>query len=295
MTLEQQDMRLILASMTLLAGFWTGNANAISYSLNFSGPANGGSMGPSTSASYELLTGPNGPAEAFWGGCTAFYRCFSAPSYSGLNDLTLYGTWDNVGINLESNLNPHVTASTYVTPNPISPYLNSQISGTFNQSLLPTDLSLVTATKSLASRLSFSPSGTYINSYNPYIYSADWSMALNQADLPLSDLVSAQTIVTASFYAISNNGSPILSLSLPNLFSQTYQGTGVGHFSVDTSSLFALSSLPISGVINFTVEQRLLVTAVPEPETYALMLAGLGLLAFIARRRKHSLHWSIKK
>jgi len=28
-------------------------------------------------------------------------------------------------------------------------------------------------------------------------------------------------------------------------------------------------------------------TAIPEPETYALMLAGLGLMGFVARRRKH--------
>jgi len=28
------------------------------------------------------------------------------------------------------------------------------------------------------------------------------------------------------------------------------------------------------------------VAAVPEPETYALMLAGLGLLGFMARRKK---------
>ena len=28
------------------------------------------------------------------------------------------------------------------------------------------------------------------------------------------------------------------------------------------------------------------VTAVPEPETYALMLAGLGIIGFVARRRR---------
>ena len=30
------------------------------------------------------------------------------------------------------------------------------------------------------------------------------------------------------------------------------------------------------------------ITAVPEPETYAMMLAGLGLLGFAARRRKQA-------
>jgi probable HAF family extracellular repeat protein len=30
------------------------------------------------------------------------------------------------------------------------------------------------------------------------------------------------------------------------------------------------------------------VTAVPEPETYAMMLAGLGLMGFVARRRKNT-------
>ena len=34
-------------------------------------------------------------------------------------------------------------------------------------------------------------------------------------------------------------------------------------------------------------DDRLLqITAVPEPETYAMMLAGLGLMGFVARRRK---------
>ncbi|MDB5999472.1 MAG: hypothetical protein JWP52_1171, partial [Rhizobacter sp.] len=30
------------------------------------------------------------------------------------------------------------------------------------------------------------------------------------------------------------------------------------------------------------------VAAIPDPETYALMLAGLGLMAFVARRRKQA-------
>jgi len=33
-------------------------------------------------------------------------------------------------------------------------------------------------------------------------------------------------------------------------------------------------------------EKLVAVTAVPEPETYAMMLAGLGLIGTIARRRK---------
>ena len=31
------------------------------------------------------------------------------------------------------------------------------------------------------------------------------------------------------------------------------------------------------------------VGAIPEPETYALMMAGLGVMAFVARRRKQSI------
>jgi hypothetical protein len=34
---------------------------------------------------------------------------------------------------------------------------------------------------------------------------------------------------------------------------------------------------------------RLQVAAVPEPETNAMMLAGLGLMGFIARRRRNNL------
>lgn len=39
---------------------------------------------------------------------------------------------------------------------------------------------------------------------------------------------------------------------------------------------------------NWNVSQDLVITAVPEPETYAMLLAGLGLLGFAARRRQQN-------
>ncbi|MET0332776.1 MAG: PEP-CTERM sorting domain-containing protein, partial [Rhizobacter sp.] len=52
----------------------------------------------------------------------------------------------------------------------------------------------------------------------------------------------------------------------------------------DTGFLFALRGVPGS---NYGVSlQNFQVAAVPEPGTYAMLLAGLGALAFVGRRRK---------
>ena len=39
------------------------------------------------------------------------------------------------------------------------------------------------------------------------------------------------------------------------------------------------------GTIQADVEELIIPTSVPEPETYALLLAGLGVMGFVARRR----------
>jgi hypothetical protein len=51
------------------------------------------------------------------------------------------------------------------------------------------------------------------------------------------------------------------------------------------SSPVQISVTPIEGLFHVTANNFTLAPAVPEPETYAMLLAGLGLLGFVARRR----------
>lgn len=86
-----------------------------------------------------------------------------------------------------------------------------------------------------------------------------------------SDLALTTKIATG---VISSLGSfDFASLSFSNLLSPaTYYLNVIGSTSANSASY--------SGNIN--------ISPVPEPETYAMMLAGLGLLGFSARRRKNT-------
>jgi len=133
------------------------------------------------------------------------------------------------------------------------------------------------------------------NSYAATFAGAD---AINTFDLDLSNFTSAGKFVgqvSANFtggagynvtsvkldginflplvnYQLDDSGADYWVLRLPTLTSTLHH--------------IVVTGTPLESSQGFTGSLSLVAAPVPEPETYAMMIAGLGLVGFMARRRK---------
>ena len=73
----------------------------------------------------------------------------------------------------------------------------------------------------------------------------------------------------------------------PGSFTAVMTLSAIGEWR-DTTSFTNNGEPPLIVPINFNFQKSLVVSHMPEPETYAMLLAGLGLLGFMARRRKQN-------
>lgn len=121
------------------------------------------------------------------------------------------------------------------------------------------------------------------------------------ANSAMSQVINATGLVELTFwYAARPNvaaGSNDLSFSLGNLSGTLLQGvagggtiewikyTGIADLGTSGSATLTFTALGTSDMAGGSLD-NISVTAVPEPETVALMLAGLGLVGGVARRRR---------
>jgi hypothetical protein len=82
-------------------------------------------------------------------------------------------------------------------------------------------------------------------------------------------------------------GSTSLGTFDGTLVAATNAWGNTGYFNVSTTNGSKITSIEFTANANaFETDNHAFITAVPEPETYVLMLAGLGLLGVMARRKK---------
>ena len=83
------------------------------------------------------------------------------------------------------------------------------------------------------------------------------------------------------------NGSESLGTFSGTLVAASNAWGNSGYFNVSTTDGSKITSISFTANQNaFETDNHSFITAVPEPETYVLMLAGLGLLGVMARRKK---------
>jgi hypothetical protein len=127
----------------------------------------------------------------------------------------------------------------------------------------------------LSSALGTTKAGLVSNLYSNSFASTSGSVANSEAfQLALWDLAKDNGILASGSVQITGSTDPNVINLANSMITAAKAGAG--------SSQYSFSLYTSATAQDYLVAS---VTAVPEPETYAMMLAGMGLLGFTARRR----------
>lgn len=141
-------------------------------------------------------------------------------------------------------------------------------------------------------------SGEFSGSANTNTFSLDLS-SLPAGVITFSSLLSASftglgyDVTGATFDGVTF--TPVVNFSAPGIlgadlwqFSASNISNTAAHTLVITGNAIGGSTVGFTGNLSVSNTPFPTVTPVPEPETYAMLLAGLGLMGAIARRRNQS-------
>jgi hypothetical protein len=170
------------------------------------------------------------------------------------------------------------------------------LTGTFTTETFGSGTPENTAAGSLFAGLTFGPNMYTTDSYSGTFSNISGTSIANfypcctaVTEFSFSTIVSA-----AAFTFVTNEGTSTFIAKLNGTAVDSFTGptstSGSTNFYGFTGISFNSIEIQSGGVNNaYLIDNVQSVTAVPEPETYALMLAGLGLIGTIARRRKQAL------